>query len=268
MKKIIIFLISLSCLILFVHVQNNWLEITKIEIESNKITNDIKVIHISDLHNKDFGKNNSKLINKIKEENPDLIFITGDIIDSRRTNIDIAVNLSHSLVQIAPTFYVTGNQEVRSNKYDEITSKLSSVDVKVIDGYHTDIMINNELINIFGLSDPSFFDFNTYSLKNIDESNLNLLLSHRPDLFNLYAEYKVDIVFTGHAHGGQIRIPIVGPLIAPNQGFFPKLTEGVHNENSTSMIISRGLGNSIIPIRLFNRPEIISLTLVGTKWKK
>jgi predicted MPP superfamily phosphohydrolase len=95
--------------------------------------------------------------------------------------------------------------------------------------------------------------------------NFKILLSHRPELFDLYSENSMDLVFTGHAHGGQIRIPFIGGLIAPDQGIFPKYSSGSYSKDSTTMFVSRGLGNSIFPVRIFNRPEIVVVTLRNLK---
>jgi predicted MPP superfamily phosphohydrolase len=93
------------------------------------------------------------------------------------------------------------------------------------------------------------------------ETDFNILLSHRPELFSVYREMQLDLVFSGHAHGGQIRLPFIGGLIAPNQGFFPQFTQGVHTDHTTAMVVSRGLGNSVFPLRVFNRPELVVVTL-------
>ena len=94
-----------------------------------------------------------------------------------------------------------------------------------------------------------------------DKNQFSILLSHRPEVFNVYVDNKIDLVLTGHAHGGQIRIPFIGGLIAPNQGIFPKYTSGVFEEDATTMIVSRGIGNSILPYRINNRPELVIVTL-------
>ena len=121
------------------------------------------------------------------------------------------------------------------------------------------------MIEIVGIDDPNFgesVDNNLQtSLKQTDSNLFKLLLSHRPETFEHYVEKEIDLVLSGHAHGGQFRIPFIGGLIVPDQGFFPTFSEGVHTKNQTTMIISRRLGNSIIPQRLFNRPNLIQIIL-------
>ncbi len=132
--------------------------------------------------------------------------------------------------------------------------------------------IGNSSINLLGLQDPAFISANNIedtkglgfydSLKQWSSNdNFQILLSHRPELFDLYVEHNIDLVFSGHAHGGQFRLPFIGGLVAPDQGVFPQYTSGSYNKNQTTMYVSRGLGNSIIPIRIFNRPEIVLVKL-------
>lgn len=271
-KVITIFMILILFASVFGIWQNNDIVVTKHEFVSEKITKDLdgfRIIHISDLHNKDFG---NRLVNHMKKQEPDIIVITGDLIDSRNTKVDIAVEFAKEATKIAPVYYVTGNHEGRSLEYPELLHGLTNSGVIILDNSSTSIKYNNSHFNLIGLADPIFIEANRYGLssfnvmidtldKNINTNTLNLLLSHRPELLSLYSETNVDLVFSGHAHGGQFRIPFIGGLVAPNQGLFPKYTSGIHTMNETSMVISRGLGNSIIPIRVFNRPEVIVVTL-------
>ncbi|HKL42806.1 MAG TPA: metallophosphoesterase, partial [Clostridia bacterium] len=122
----------------------------------------------------------------------------------------------------------------------------------------------DEFIDIIGLKDPDFHTSNDLEdqLMNLsEENNFQILLSHRPELINLYSKEKIDLIFSGHAHGGQFRLPFIGGIIAPDQGLFPEYTSGLYVKDKSTLIVSRGLGNSIIPLRLFNQPEIIVLTI-------
>ena len=160
------------------------------------------------------------------------------------------------------------------NKNEEINSTLTEKGVIILDNEFDKITINDESIIILGMKDPSFYpkeisaDQTSYNLKETmdkigNTNSFKLLLSHRPELFETYVENDVDLVLTGHAHGGQIRIPFIGGLIAPDQGLFPKYTGGIFTKNNTSMIVSRGIGNSIFPFRINNRPELVIITLNG-----
>ena len=203
----------------------------------------------------------------------DIIVVTGDLIDSNNTNIDIAMELISGAIKIAPIYYVSGNHEAWSGSYDELKSNLENSGVVVLDNQKIEVMNDSDSIDIIGLADTSFIESDwleyggnaeTKNLLNTlteGTTNFKILLSHRPELFDIYSNSNVNLIFSGHAHGGQFRLPFIGGLIAPDQGFFPKLTEGIHTSNDTSMIISRGLGNSIIPVRILNRPELIVVTL-------
>lgn len=263
MKKIIckIFII-IFCVVCFCWFSNNYIQTTYYIYKNSKISqefNNFKIAHISDLHNKDFG---NSLINKIKKEKPNIIVITGDIIDSNNTNIDIALDFAKDCISITNTFYVSGNHEYNSNEYDLLKEKLIEIGVIVLDNEIYELSNN---INIIGVSDISFSTLDNFKniLSNLaNNDNFNILLSHRPELIDIYIENNIDLVFSGHTHGGQWRIPFINKgIIAPNQGFFPKYSEGMIVKNNTTMIVSRGLGNSIIPLRIFNQPELIITTL-------
>ncbi len=269
-----IFLFIVICIIFFTW-QNNSIVISKYEYKNSDIPfefNDFNIVQISDLHNKVFGKKQSKLLEKVKDLSPDIIVVTGDMIDRRRYNLENAMYFIEEAIKIAPVYYVSGNHEAWSEKYSEIKKRLIDTGVYVLDDETVKINKDNSSINILGLSDPAFItssyidETNTSNMEEYLNSyskieGFKILLSHRPELLDLYSKNDIDLVFSGHAHGGQVRIPFLGGIIAPNQGFFPKYTSGSYNSNKTTMFVSRGLGNSLFPLRVFNRPEIISVTL-------
>ena len=263
-------------LFVFFNYQNNSITINEIEFKNDNIPDSFKgykILQISDLHNKEFGKEQEKILSKINKINPDIIVVTGDLIDLKNTNVDVAMKLINKVINISPIYYISGNHEAWSTSYNELKSKLEDSGVIVLENEKTQLLKGSDTIDIIGLSDTSFIssdlleyagNVKTEKLLNTlseNSSNFKILLSHRPELFDIYSNSSVDLVFSGHAHGGQFRLPFIGGLIAPDQGLFPKLTEGIHTSNNTTMVISRGLGNSIIPIRLFNRPELVVVTL-------
>lgn len=263
--------------ILFCIWQNNGIVTSNIEYANIKIPQSFeayKIVHISDLHNKEFGKNQRRLLSKISKVQPDIIVVTGDLIDSYHTNLDIAMEFINGAVKIAPVYYVPGNHEARIAKYSELKKSMEAAGVILMEDKSTQIYNKEQYIELIGLSDPSLMkSVNSDGTSTLDlEQRLELLsqnnqeiftmlLSHRPDLLEIYAEYPVDLIFSGHAHGGQFRLPFIGGLIAPNQGFFPKYTSGTYVVRDSTLVVSRGLGNSIIPIRIFNRPEMVVVTL-------
>ncbi len=276
-RKVLLFIVIISIvLVAFFHWQNNSIVISEMVFKNNAIPESFhgyKILQISDLHNKEFGRKQNKIVAKIEKIEPDIIVITGDLIDSNNTNIKIAMELIDRAINVAPVYYVSGNHEAWSGSYDDLKSKLENSGVVVLENQKIKVFNDNDSIEIIGLADPSFIksDWLEYG-GNVETRNLlntltegstdfKILLSHRPELFDIYSNSNVNLILSGHAHGGQFRLPFIGGLIAPDQGFFPKLTEGIHTSNDTSMIISRGLGNSIIPVRILNRPELIVVTL-------
>jgi len=232
-----------------------------------------RIAHVSDLHNAEMGEGNEKLLTMLREAEPDLIAITGDLIDSRRTDVDIAAKFVQEAVKIAPCFYVTGNHESRVAEYGPLKEAMEAAGVTVLEDERAQIAMNEETITLVGVQDPSFQP-DTDDAEAVDaaleelitqEDGFVVLLSHRPELFDTYVEYGMDLVLSGHAHGGQFRLPFVGGLVAPNQGFFPEYDSGLYTEDGTNMIVSRGIGNSIVPFRFNNRPEIILIELESLK---
>lgn len=234
--------------------------------------NGFRIVQVSDLHNDKF----SGLLEKISDAKPDIIVLTGDLIDFYETDIPVAVEFAKNVVKIAPVYYVSGNHEYRTGQYDVLRPQLIEAGVKVLESETVKINRNGEEISITGINDPTFFgsgednaDMDAFSaeLKMLAEgadSDVNILLSHIPQILPLYAECGFDLVFTGHAHGGQFRFPIIGGgFFAPGQGWWPDYSEGMHTSGNTDMIISRGLGNSAFPLRLFNRPELVICELSG-----
>ena len=241
-KKYLILAAVITILAGFVYCQNNLIQISHYTYQSEKIGDELagtKIVQISDLHSKMFGKNGSKLIEKVEKEAPNYIFLTGDFIDQNKTDMN-----------------------------EEFVKKLSSLGVIVLSGDAVSLKNN---CHIIGVSDEQINSEQSKIAerivkikgdKAISPDNLIILLAHEPQLFDAYVEADVDLVFSGHAHGGQFRVPFfdIG-LVAPRQGLFPKYTAGEYKQDNTTMYVSRGLGNSIIPVRIFNQPELVVVEL-------
>ena len=232
-----------------------------------------RIAQVSDLHNAEFGDRNQRLLEMLREAEPDMIAITGDLIDSRKTNIAVALAFAEDAVKIAPCYYVSGNHEARVSEYQDLKTGLEAAGVTVLDDAQVRIEVSGESITVIGVNDPSFHaDYLTSDAAVMDRklselsseaAGFTILLSHRPELFDTYADHNMNLVLSGHAHGGQFRLPLIGGLIAPNQGLFPKYDAGLYSDGSTNMIVSRGLGKSIIPFRFNNRPEVVLIELKG-----
>ncbi|OAK31448.1 phosphoesterase [Bacillus wiedmannii] len=274
-KRIILVIGILVSFSIFLYVQNNLISITEVKITSNKIPSSFKgfkILQISDLHNKKFGDSQETLIQKVKIINPDIIAITGDLIDSKSYDPEVSMELIRELVKKYPVYFVTGNHEKWSGKYNDLEKELKKHHVTILRNEHVSIQKGEQKINLLGIDDPEFVTGNR------DEGNVvkdeiikakfemqpdtyNVLLSHRPEFLTEYADEQIDLVLSGHAHGGQVRLPFIGGLVAPNQGILPTYTAGLYEKQNTSIVVSRGLGNSIIPQRIFNRPELVVVQL-------
>jgi len=273
-KVIIIIFIIVVLLSYYLYFQNTELQVSSYDIVDNRIPkefNEYKIVQVSDFHNTKSNKLTDDLVKEIKIQKPNIIVITGDLIDSNKTDVDVAISFIKRLKNIAPTYFITGNHEASISEYENLKEKLESEDVIVLENKTEVLEIADTKINLIGINDPNMF-YQPYASDNekikselieanYDKNNYSILLSHRPELFDTYVNNELDLVLTGHAHGGQIRIPLVGGLVSPNQGFFPKYTSGIFKEDNTSMIVSRGIGNSIIPFRVNNRPELVIVKL-------
>ena len=241
----------------FVWLNNNLLLTTRRKIKYGGITTSVKIVHLSDLHGKTFGRRNRRLIAKVAAQQPDIIAFTGDAVHRyTEKNKRVALETVSALAQIAPVIYVSGNHEMRNKGYRFFRRDLMEAGATVLD---------NQVTEIAGLT---IVGLNCASLKNgtIDrvtpQCENMILLAHMPHFFESYVKAGYDLVLCGHAHGGQWRIPFTGiGVYAPGQGWFPKYTAGVHGSGKTKMIVSRGLGNSQCPLRIFNPPEIVTVTL-------
>ena len=277
-KKNAIILVAVSiafvAIVIWIAWGNSALMVNEIKITNDKIPQSFegfRIAQVSDLHNAELGKDNNKLIEKLNECEPDIIVLTGDLIDSNHTNLEVALSFAQQAVKIAPCYFVTGNHEAWvGSQYEELRTSLENAGVTVLQDEAIELNYGDECIQLIGLNDPDFSERDSFLSESILETKLSqvnisngftILLSHRPEYFNVYQNKNIDLVLSGHAHGGQFRLPFLGGVIAPNQGLFPKYDAGTYTENGTTMIVSRGIGNSIIPVRINNRPEIVIIEL-------
>ena len=252
--------IGLTALILWIVWGNTALELNTYTIASERIPSSFdgyRIAHISDLHNAEMGDGNETLL-----------------IDSRHTDVETALRFAEEAVKIAPCCYVPGNHEARLSDYEALKKKLEEAGVVILEDTSVVLEREHQTISLMGLADPDFTmkgdlfgevpAMISKKIKKMRENSgddYTILLSHRPELFEAYAECRVDFVLSGHAHGGQFRLPFVGGLIAPGQGLFPKYDAGLFTKENTTMIVSRGIGNSIFPFRFNNRPELVLIEL-------
>lgn len=268
--------VLIALLILWAAWGNLTVGTTRYKLSDEKIPssfNNFKIAQISDLHNAEFGKDNAALIDILSAEKPDLIAITGDLADSNHTDLEAAFTFIEQAVKIAPSFYVTGNHDaLLRDKFLLLESKLKELGVSILRNQTVMLEKDGYVIQLTGIDDPAFVQnasepyFPEVSSPNGTpntgmENGYRILLAHHPEAFETYAAKGFNLILSGHAHGGQFRLPIIGGLIAPDQGFLPKYDAGIYKSNQSAMILSRGIGNSVIPLRFNNRPEVVIIEL-------
>lgn len=267
--------IILLPLLVFMYASNNYISTSVHTLPRRthkKRASRLSIVHISDLHNKNFGTRQSYLLKKIASLQPDVIAVTGDIVDG--APFANAVVFLKKASKICPVYLVRGNHESLAGNFSDFEKKLEGCQVHLLKNTSAVFQKDGCTYQFTGLDDPKFYgkDKNYIPLakETLDSlvrsqkkysADYRILLSHRPELFSLYSSYPFDLVLCGHAHGGQFRPPFTDGLYAPNQGIFPKYTSGAHHRNHTTEIISRGLGNSSFPLRLFNFPEIVKIVI-------
>lgn len=252
-------------LIVFCLYQNYHLVVTEYTYESDKVDeklNGYRIVQISDLHNQFFGWKQKALLDRIAGCRPDLIVVTGDVVDSNHTNYKLALDFFEGAAELASVYYITGNHELwlEKDEFSDFLNDIGNLGIHFID----DSVAEVDGFSLIGIADSTLhgnLDYNAYS--SLGEAHLKIMLAHEPAFHTFYQAAGMDLVLTGHVHGGQFIIPGKGGLVSPDFEFFPELYQGVHTYGDTTMVISRGLGNSIIPVRVYNYPEIVVVELKG-----
>lgn len=303
LKKIINIIFSILMFLIVVllvnGVINKGIYITNYKLGFSTIPEELegyKILQITDVHSIRNSKDKEKYLKKIKETNPNIIFITGDLIDANYYNeqnvkylkneIDkpdkLTIEFCEELVKISKVYYVYGNHEMMllDNPEENVfKTELEKIGITILNNKTEYIDLGTNSYRLIGVQDPAtLYKDKKYAF--IGESNkeradsvlhdllleakedvFTICLSHRPEYFEIYSKYDIDLVLTGHAHGGIARIPFVGGLYAHAQGWFPEYSEGLHKKERLNMIVGRGIGNSTIDFRFFNPPELVLITL-------
>ena len=276
-RKFIFFIVLiLVCILAFAF--DVRLKTVTYNVKSPKINNEIKLSLVTDLHSCYYGKNQTKLLAKIEKYQPDVVLLGGDIFDDVLDDNNAKVFVD-ALAQKYKTYYVSGNHEWWSKRMDNMFEYLTDKGIVVLRG-NTDVIKTGEnIITVSGIDDPevNVYDSNYKAWEEqlkeagekADENTFNLLLAHRPESAEKYFEYDFDAVLSGHAHGGQFRIPfILNGLYAPNQGLLPELAGGMYDFDGRKLVVSRGLSRESTRIpRIFNRPELVFVNLMPMEWK-
>ncbi len=249
---------------------NTALEQTDYEIASARLPREFdgfRIAQIADLHCAEYDGDNQKMLSMLQDAHPDMIVFTGDTMDERHQDKSGTLEFLRACVQIAPCYFITGNHECAMNRTDyyDLEAQIREIGVNVLHDKAVTLEKGDASITLLGVDDENFLDDPIHTPAKLRElagtDGFTVLLSHRPEYFGRYAESGIDLVFSGHAHGGQARLPLIGGLYAPGQGALPEYDSGVYTHGNTTMVVSRGIGQSSFPLRFNNRPELVIVTL-------
>ena len=280
MKILLAFILILALFFIVVMVIDcNRFVIREYRCEDKMLKKPLKIVQLSDLHNKSFGKDNSRLIHAIREQNPDLIIVSGDMYTSLPGKETIAAQkLMEELAKSYSVYYANGNHEQKTREeteefgslYEDYRKKLSGIGIHFLSNEH--VYLKDYNISLYGLEIHRRYyrkfrkqilgaDRVQEYLGVPDPGSFHMMIAHNPDFFEDYAAWGADLVFAGHVHGGLMRLPVLGGVIAPSMKLFPKYDGGEFHEGNAAMILSRGLGTHTLPIRIFNPGELVVVKL-------
>lgn len=275
-----IVIIIIICVLLFaldLILSQKYISVTRYIYKNSEIKQNFKIVQLTDLHNYQFGSKNQRLISKVKAESPDVIFLTGDMLNADEERTDILMNLIQQLVKIAPVYASLGNHEIEYVQLSgnrDLIAQMEEAGAVVLDKEYLDMEINGQEVRLGGVygyvlspddkEDPE----QTFMKEFQDTDRFKILLSHVPEgllLWKSMEHWDVDLVFSGHVHGGQVRIPFVGGLYDPEEGYFPTYTKGMFECGNGTMVLSAGLGSSRGVPRVNNLPELVVCEVKGEK---
>ncbi|SHN10816.1 hypothetical protein SAMN05216179_1933 [Gracilibacillus kekensis] len=260
--------IILFSIIIKSYYDTHFVKIERLDITTGKLEENqsFTILQMTDLHNKQFNKGNQRLIDKIQSLDPDVIAITGDLIDRKTEDVEKALSFVEKIVEINPdTYFVSGNHEWGNPLHDVLFKGLEERKVRHLDNQNTKLEVGEIRFQLAGIGDPSTnHDSIEKALAGLDNNFFTVLLSHAPDVKEMPFPTPIDLTLSGHTHGGQISLPLVGSLIAPDQGLFPKYDKGLYQLNDKQQLyIDSGLGTSVIDARLFNQSQMTFITVKG-----
>lgn len=274
-----------------VYRETHYFRVTRYNVASNKltgITRDVKILFLSDLHNWTYGNKNERLLQSIKDEKPDLILIGGDMLVGKEgVSYETAQFFTERLSDVCPTVYANGNHEQRmkedtktyGNTYETYKNYLEKRGIHFLENASVRVELGEIELHICGLELPSSSykkfrkdEITAMSIADCfgflpSEDVYTILLAHNPTYMEAYLEWGADMILSGHLHGGLIRVPGIGGIVTPQGFFFPRYSGEMTQKGSRTVIVSRGLGTHTLNIRLFNMPELISISLGANKLK-
>lgn len=262
-------------------IENHLLQVSKYQIVSKKIPtafNGLKIVQLSDLHSKSFGRDNARLLRKIDAEKPDFIVMTGDMVTRTDETHRAFFQTAETLGKKYPCYYVIGNHEqnMEAEELKFFCAKLMKLGIHVMNNEKVIIQRKNQNINLYGMWFPLKYykeakhhsEYTPFCLEDMtgimgscDPERYAILLTHSPLCFETYAKWGADLTFCGHVHGGMIRLPFLGGLLSPDREFFPQYSAGLYERREKKLLVSRGLGSGVFGVRIFNCPDIVAVTL-------
>ncbi len=273
--KIMIFILVVSIIFgSYTFYDNFRLDVTVYSISSEKLSSDFdgyKIAHISDYHNRSSETINNSIYESLREHSPNIIVFTGDAVDSKNPDFEQSISFMKSIQEIAQVYFVTGNHEYRLSKshtdeYKSFITAIESIGVIILDGDSVKLETSDgSFVTLYGIRDPYFTECNAREIKTATdelcaelklEEGFKILLSHHPEQMDVYAKYGFDLVLSGHSHGGQITL-FGFTFKVPDQSGLPKYTSGLYEQGKTDMIVSRGIGYSVVPLRLFCPSQLV-----------
>lgn len=287
--KVLIAIISMIVLglLLLIAAGNSSIKVSRFEVSVDGLpeyfTDELRIVHISDIHGREFGTNNEHLARVIEQQTPDLIFVSGDMIDSNQDDGSAFINLLYELKGHYPVYCSLGNHELivkgtaGSDRYRDFTKRLREAGAILLDNERAEVSWAGIPVAIYGFtamlyhytgSKTAYWEGALLTAQHIEEtigspkaSEISVLLSHNPKYFEQYVQWGADLVFSGHIHGGVVRLPFIGGVLSPDLTFFPPYSAGTYRHGTAQMHVSRGLGDSVISFRIFNRPDVSLIIL-------
>lgn len=257
----------------FVYWQNFTLQVEPVELFFESLPpqfDGLRVAELSDLHGRSFGENNVRLLRTLQKARPDMICICGDLFDEK-TDLTMLEPLLTGLTDIAPVYYVTGNHEWQVKNLREILQKMRAWGVTVLENEERVLSRGGAEMVVAGVHDPCGpYDMKTPAalvreLRSAQGNDFILMLSHRNDELAMWSQLGVQLVLSGHCHGGVVRLPFVGGVFGTRRELFPEYDAGVYRQDGTTLFVSRGLGYTNVHFRLFNRPHVPIMILRSGK---
>ena len=276
--KLGVVLILIFCVFSEIIYSNNCLTVTNYNIKTDKTDASFRAVLLSDLHNKEFGRNNHLLLEAVESLKPDIIFVAGDMVTMGDPNTETALNVYRGLAELAPTYCCVGNHERNFESRDTLYRKISETGAHLLQNSMETVSVGGGKITVGGLYGFPYYEFSSIydpsrlfleSFIEQEKDNYSILLAHEPEFFMWkLSEKELDLMLSGHTHGGIIRLPFIGALVAPNQGvlakngdILPKYTKGMYHSDTANMIVTAGLSNEKIVPRLNNPPEICVINI-------